>query len=83
MACFSFIEGWYNPVRLHSGLGYRSPMTYEAEMQNVLDDAEPASQQTVHRNGATSGEYRDVRGAKSHPACRSNVEASAPLLQGK
>ena len=21
MACFSFIEGWYNSVRLHSGLG--------------------------------------------------------------
>ena len=39
MACFSFIEGWYNPVRLHSGLGYRSPMTYEAEMQKVLADA--------------------------------------------
>lgn len=33
MACFSYIEGWYNPVRLHSGLGYRSPMTYEDEMQ--------------------------------------------------
>jgi len=24
MACFGFIEGWYNPVRLHSGLGYLS-----------------------------------------------------------
>ena len=33
MACFSFIEGWYNPVRLHSSLGYRSPMAYEATMQ--------------------------------------------------
>ena len=32
MACFSFIEGWYNPVRLHSALGYRSPMDYEAMM---------------------------------------------------
>lgn len=31
MACFSYIEGWYNPVRLHSGLGCRSPMTYKAE----------------------------------------------------
>ncbi len=30
MACFSYIEGWYNPVRLHSSLGYRSPMAYEA-----------------------------------------------------
>jgi putative transposase len=35
MACFSFIEGWYNPVRLHSALGYRSPMAYEAAMENV------------------------------------------------
>ena len=33
MACFSFIEGWYNPVRLHSALGYRSPMAYEAMME--------------------------------------------------
>ncbi len=24
MACFSFIEAWYNPLRLHSALGYRS-----------------------------------------------------------
>jgi putative transposase len=39
MACFSFIEGWYNPIRRHSGLGYRSPMTYEAEMQKVLNEA--------------------------------------------
>lgn len=31
MACFSYIEAWYNPVRLHSALGYRSPMTYEEE----------------------------------------------------
>jgi putative transposase len=35
MACFSYIEGWYNPVRLHSALGYRSPMAYEASMQTV------------------------------------------------
>ena len=39
MACFSFIEGWYNPIRRHSGLGYRSPMTYEAETQKVLNEA--------------------------------------------
>ena len=36
MACFSYIEGWYNPVRLHSGLGYRSPVAYEADMQAVM-----------------------------------------------
>ena len=39
IACFSFIEGWYNPVRLHSALGYRSPMDYEAMMEVV--NAEP------------------------------------------
>jgi putative transposase len=33
MACFSFIEGWYNPARLHSALGYRAPMTYEHAME--------------------------------------------------
>ncbi len=35
MACFSFIEGWYNPLRLHSALGYRSPSAYEAAMETV------------------------------------------------
>ena len=33
MACFSFIEGWCNPIRQHSSLGCRSPMAYEATMQ--------------------------------------------------
>jgi putative transposase len=36
MACFSFIEGWYNPVRLHSALGYRSPMDFEAATEAVI-----------------------------------------------
>jgi putative transposase len=40
MACFSFIEGWYNPVRLHSALGYRSPMAYEREEEQTAE-AEP------------------------------------------
>ena len=38
MACFSYIEAWYNPIRLHSGLGYRSPMAYEANRQIALTD---------------------------------------------
>jgi len=38
MACFSYIEGWYNPVRLHAGLGYQSPMTYEASRQAVVTE---------------------------------------------
>ena len=35
--CFSFIEGY--PVRLHSALGYRSPMAYEAALEDAT--AEP------------------------------------------
>lgn len=31
-AIFQYIEGWYNRERLHSTLGYRSPITYEREV---------------------------------------------------
>lgn len=31
LAVFEFIEGWYNPKRMHSTLGYKSPMEFEAE----------------------------------------------------
>ena len=29
MAVFDFIEGWYNPRRSHSALGYESPINFE------------------------------------------------------
>ena len=36
MAVFSYIEGWYNPARRHSGIGYLSPIAYEAAiMENA------------------------------------------------
>ena len=41
VACFSFIEGFYNPVRLHSALGYRSPIRYEEEVRAELQPAKP------------------------------------------
>jgi transposase InsO family protein len=29
---FSYIEGYYNRIRLHSGLGYRSPLEFEKQL---------------------------------------------------
>ncbi len=36
MAVFSYLEGWYNPARLHSALGYRSPIAYEKEQRRTV-----------------------------------------------
>ncbi len=30
---FSYIEGYYNRIRLHSGLGYKSPLQFEKELK--------------------------------------------------
>jgi putative transposase len=37
MAVFSYVEGWYNPARLHSALGYRSPIAYEQEEAQAVE----------------------------------------------
>ena len=38
-AVFEFIEGWYNPRRRHSSIGYLSPVNYE---RSLLPPARPS-----------------------------------------
>lgn len=39
LAVFDYIEGWYNPHRRHSALGYLSPATFEAGYDEVQQAA--------------------------------------------
>ena len=49
MALFTYIEGWYNPHRRHSALGYLSPANFEAKHQ-----AEAAGQRPNVEHGLTT-----------------------------
>ena len=41
MAVFTFIEGWYNPSRRHSALGYKSPIEFERIASETLPHVSP------------------------------------------
>ena len=43
MAVFTWIEGWYNPRRRHSGLDYLSPMNFERSNEALFDVVEDAN----------------------------------------
>jgi putative transposase len=45
-AVFSWIEGWYNPHRRHSSLGYLSPKQFEQELSTNLES--PSSELLTH-----------------------------------
>jgi transposase InsO family protein len=56
MAVFHFIDGFYNPTRRHSALGYLYPSNTKPEPWPRTADPYPP---TVHRSGATP-----VRGSR-------------------
>src|SRR4051794_33790441 len=52
-AIFEYVEGFYNPIRLHSTLGMRSPLEYEAD----------------HAAGDPDGLVRTGTGARAKNLC--------------
>ena len=50
-AVFEYIEGWYNPRRRHSTLGYLSPIEFE---RNYTELAQPALETSISANGSVA-----------------------------
>ena len=94
LAIFSFLEGFYNPLRRHSSIGYLSPIEYE---RCFLQAADPGTGQPAvglaavkarPRNGAASRSIDDTAGLdrrsarrRDHPVGRD--ERRAPAEQKK
>ena len=43
MAIFTWIEGWYNPRRRHRGIGQKSPINFEKELQEKANATMPTA----------------------------------------
>jgi hypothetical protein len=81
MAVFEFIEGFYNPRRRHSSLGYLSPADYERRYEE-----EQAVDPDAHQPAVVLGAVR-ARGAPEHrsmPPCsgpsRTSLRRAARVL---
>jgi putative transposase len=55
-AVFEYIEGWYNPRRRHSTLGYLSPAEYERHHARLTTDRVSAAGVLAAGNGSSSPE---------------------------
>jgi putative transposase len=50
-AVFEYIEGWYNPRRRHSTLGYLSPIEFERQHTELV---QPAREDQISANGSVT-----------------------------
>ena len=64
-AVFSWIEGWYNPHRRHSSLGYLSPKQFEHEFTAKL---EPGNAELLTHSRQTARRVRVMKKSKTKAA---------------
>ena len=82
MAIFDFIEGFYNPHRRHSALGYRSPCEYESAYRGEPDQttrSSPAPRNAWPPDQSASAAPRGVAASDPKPTTLSGP----PLNQAK
>ena len=81
MAVFDWIEGWYNPHRRHSSLGYLSPINYERKLLitetagNLDNNPSTEAGQVPCRDLYTFS--APLRAASAIPITRSTIAPSA------
>lgn len=75
MAVFTWIEGWYNPRRRHSGIGQKSPINFERELST-----QAARQLPADEHGLTKGCFAPVdKPPQAHSKQPSACPQASPL----
>ena len=81
LAVFTWIEGWYNPRRRHSALGYLSPMNYEKKPHHSVHSASPdpgsaTAPLASGRREARGGTVDNPTPEEAQPACKPSANLS-------
>ena len=84
-ALFTWIETWYNPRRLHSALGYRSPMQFEIEQAEAFIHRKPSVEDGLPNGCFAPVDKPPPSSTKGPSACpqASPLDNPAPLVHEK